>query len=473
MRAHVPSGIAGPMTIGRLIPARYTSAGSYTITVTASDPYGHAISANSTVEVAISAAPPPLVDNMFSVYCSGAFCGDVDAGTYSGQDAGIWRYHNSTSQTASVDVAIAGVSEGDLATLVFSNGQPLAAPEIPAVGTLVTGMTQSLRAPAAKFSPRAALSSTATSDMQILSRNQALARRLLAMRRAQSKLRAPVRAIARLAARSVAPAVGTMRVWSENFNTPVPYTMQVGATCPLVDGRNLVIWLDSSQVARGAVTNKEAENIAAKFCGPNATYPFQGTYARETAEFGYAYGPTSQYAGQFIQDGPDALQDINVVIPDAPTPASGLNWGGYFPAGDMFLKSAVPNSNEALSIFVRGYAAEDPNQQGPAVSSILVHELKHLLNFYQRTLVRGTSHATFLEETSAELAEDLFDESHARRDRFWSDLRRRRFSRWLLAPALRHRSRPRTDDRLQRQRRPRHELSMYRCHHPPARRQQL
>jgi hypothetical protein len=198
-----------------------------------------------------------------------------------------------------------------------------------------------------------------------------------------------------------------VRDWIEDFDTPVKYIMQVGATCTLVDGRNAVIWLDSSQVESGAVTLQLAQRIADTFCGPTSTYPFEGTYARETAVFGNAYGPGSQPNGNLIQDGPNAQQDINIVMPDAPM--SGSAWSGYFNAQDLSLKSDNANSNESLSIFVKGYFAT-LGTLGKEVDRIVVHELKHMINFYQRTMVRGTAHATFLEETSAELAEDIFDE---------------------------------------------------------------
>src|SRR5690606_7970145 len=39
----------------------------------------------------------------------------------------------------------------------------------------------------------------------------------------------------------------------------------------------------------------------------------------------------------------------------------------------------------------------------------LVHELKHLVNHYQRGIVRGVGHAAWLEESSANLAADLIN----------------------------------------------------------------
>src|SRR5262249_37774626 len=87
----------GTTLTGNGITHQYVSAGTYTVTVTASDGANHSITSQTTVQVALPSAPPPLLDNELVPYCSGAFCGAADAATYSASGVGICRYHNSTS----------------------------------------------------------------------------------------------------------------------------------------------------------------------------------------------------------------------------------------------------------------------------------------------------------------------------------------------------------------------------------------
>ena len=174
--------------------------------------------------------------------------------------------------------------------------------------------------------------------------------------------------------------------------------MQIGAECALVDGRNAIFWVDSAQLASGAISLQDAQDLATSFCGAT------GSYARLTSVVGAPYGTAANNYPTLLQDPPGALQDINIVIPNVPQTAT---WGGYFAAENLNLKSGDPNSNEALAIFVTGWGLANYKDQGRTQGSMLIHELKHLINFYERALVRGVYHSTFLEESSAMLAEDF------------------------------------------------------------------
>ena len=65
----------------------------------------------------------PLTERSASLVsdCSGANCGTVNASTYSGTGVGIWRYNNASDSAAAINVNIAGVSAGKVATLIYSN----------------------------------------------------------------------------------------------------------------------------------------------------------------------------------------------------------------------------------------------------------------------------------------------------------------------------------------------------------------
>jgi hypothetical protein len=122
-----------------------------------------------------------------------------------------------------------------------------------------------------------------------------------------------------------------------------------------------------------------------------------------TGIVGDVWGPDAAGSG-FIEDAPGALLDLHIVMPGVP---NGTSWGGYFASANLSPKSSSPSSNEALAVFVNPANLVAVPEADSFTGSILVHELKHHINFYQRTIVLARSHAVWLEETSAMLAEDL------------------------------------------------------------------
>jgi PKD repeat protein len=388
----------------------YSAPGHYKATLTIGVGSGRTASTSTDIEVAAVAPLPQLTDNHFEPYCSGAYCGAVDGATYAGHGVGVWRYHNATSAPASVDISVRGVSVGQWATLVFSNGQSLAAPSLPDPGMSPTSSPAMSPVPASQAPALIANRAQLPGELAIAAAHLSFLQRNIAFAKAQVLRRAPaatvgpngkVRVLPRV--RAVAPAVGTKAQWIDNFQTPVTYDMQVGATCALVDGRNAVVWIDSKQVASGAVSNDDAAFLAQRFCGAS------GIYAHETAMLGAPYGTAAATLDDFIQDSVDQLLDINIVLPGVPDHAP---WGGYCNSENNRVKAADPNSNAALAIFLSGKdTAFYHGGYGPRQASTLVHELTHLINFYQRALVRGAVHAAFLEETSAMMTQDYLASS--------------------------------------------------------------
>jgi hypothetical protein len=118
---------------------------------------------------------------------------------------------------------------------------------------------------------------------------------------------------------------------------------------------------------------------------------------------GDAWGDAARlHPYQLIQDMPGRL-DVHIVIADLHNAAL----GGYFWQCNNFRKGYVPpgcpGSNEALVVFVNAAPKFD---QSWAASTIL-HELTHLVNFYQRSLIQDSPYDTWLEEMSAMMSEDL------------------------------------------------------------------
>ena len=187
------------------------------------------------------------------------------------------------------------------------------------------------------------------------------------------------------------PAVGDTRSWKEYAFDMKSYSATVNAVCSVSNGRNVVIWVDGSY--GNTVFDSDITAFANAYCGST------GGYARLTTLLGDVWGtvPASQ-SSNLISDSP-TKQDINIVIVAATT-----NYGGYFWGENDFASSYYPNSNEALVFFINGNGLHSGVNY---YVSALLHESTHMINFYQRAVMRSAYHDTWLEETSAMMAEDI------------------------------------------------------------------
>jgi PKD repeat protein len=372
----------------------YAAPGSYTVVLTVMNSAGGTSTAQVVAKVAAATPQPVPVNNQFAAYCAGPYCGASDAGTYSGSGVGIWRYHNSTPTDATLAIAIQGVNSGLSASLVFSNDSAVDSLTLPGAGVLMSTATVAV-------SPSVAAAQAAAPDYeaahaQMLQRNLAAALQFVQANRSTS---VPVKAQATLGPVGVSapPALGTKRVWTEFFGTPTSYAMEVAATCALATGRNAVFWLDSAQLADGAITRARIDFLVAQFCGAT------GAYERQVAITGDVWGPAAAGKG-YIEDTPGVLQDIHIVIPGVPASTA---WGGYFASSNLGPSVSGGLSNGALALFINANLLTR-SATDTTVGATMVHELKHMTNYYQRTIARNAIHPVWLEESSAMLSEDLF-----------------------------------------------------------------
>ena len=381
----------GSTASGPKVSHVYAAPGTYTVTLTVANSANHSSTAHATAQVFAPTPQPVPTDNIFAPYCSGPFCGAASASNYAGPGVGIWRYHNSTASSATLDVEIHGVTGGQSASLVFTNGTSADSLTLPGAGALAS-TASSMTSSVVESAERDAASAHAV----ILQRNYEAAREFIRTRKPSASpavLSSRVRALAAIPP----PALGTARVWNENFSTSTPYNMEVGATCALPSGRNAVFWIDSAQVASGAISRARIQFMVNALCGADASY------ARQVALTGDVWGPAANGTG-YIEDAPAALQDLHIVIPGVPTSTS---WGGYFSAGNLTPAASGSSSNGSLAIFINGsLLTRSPDD--PSAGATMIHEMKHLVNYYQRTVVRNVIHPAWLEETSAMLSEDLF-----------------------------------------------------------------
>lgn len=335
-----------------------------------------------------------------------ASCGAVNATTYSGTGIGIWRYNNASSTAATLDINIAGVSAGKVATLVFSNGSAVSA-TLPSAGAAAVSTRSSAVLADSGISektvadqPLQQAQEHAEAHAQMLEKNRVISTGLIRARtaiRPVAELGANAAAASRL---SLSPAVGATRSWVDNFPAnPVAYPASAQFVCALPSGRNAVWWVDPTIVSSGKFTpaawSAALGAMQASYCGS------AGGLARLNALMGDVWGPAASRQPTVIQDAPGSLQDVNVVLLNVP---AGTQWAGYFFGGNNLLKTSLASSNEALAFFIN---ADQVKADLSFATSTLMHESTHMVNFYQRSVARDVIHDTWLEETSAMMTEDI------------------------------------------------------------------
>ncbi len=388
----------GATTTGNPVTHVYTSANTYTVTVTASN--GSLSTTGSSLQL--------VQANSLLADCTGTGCGASSATSYSGSGIGVWKYANTSSSNVTFSVNIANVPAGKKATLTFVNTSLAAGTTAPNGGTLAEP-AMFAEAIAANQSAPYIISFEEAHDaahqkMREKNRAHAQALRTQSLTRTNLRLSSEVASTAVVQPKvSAVPAVGTQRVWNDTYGSSatVPatqYTVAVNQTCTTITGgRNVVFWLDTSAGTSTYVTAANMTTLANRFCGPT------GAFAQLTGLIGDAWGATKY--SNLISDSP--LQDINIVILNVPTTTT---WAGYFDSTNNFIAAKstptnyVADSNEAIAFNIN--ASQVKNAGVDFISSTLVHEATHMINYYQRAILKGTDHDSWLEETSAMISED-------------------------------------------------------------------
>lgn len=371
---------------GSSVQHSYANAGNYQITVTATNAKGA-----KSVSAPFSVSVLQQVSNALTPACGGANCSATNATTHSGSGVGVWQYQNTGTTPVLMDFSITGVKAGQVATVLFTNPSETATLLAPGFGNVPAAAAPSRQVNLNMQTLHYQMQKDLNHD-EMLQRNRALARDI-----AQRKAVGKAAVSQSTAPRIRAVAVGDTRVWIDGYDikNPVSYTLKAAQICRLNSGRNAVFWSDPN----GGATAADVAELANTFCANGGAG--KAGFDALTGIMGDAWG--SAAASNMISDA-KGLQDIHVVLPKVP---AGTGWGGYFWGLNNYLKSNggnFTNSNEALVFFVNGTQV---SQAMNFYKSTLIHEAVHMINFYQRAIVRGTDHDTWLEETSAMMGEDI------------------------------------------------------------------
>jgi hypothetical protein len=401
----------GTTAEGLAVERRFAQMGSFTATAIAQNSAGVTVRASTAIQVQAAPASAPRADGALLPGCSGLHCAVAADGRYAGSGVGLWRLRNAGATSQLVDLDIGNVQPGQSVTLVFSNGEAKDAAELPKSGS----------APSASLAagPDARIQSTSVPDAPVdETRRDARHERLLGQMQQQWQddvqdprwrpLAAPLPAAEPRRHALAATDVGSTRVWNDLYDDPakpVPFTASVLSTCNTGAGRRLVFWVDQALSTAHTVEAAQLEPLKRSFCGDD------GGYARAIHLLGDVWGSTEVAKRPWlIQEGAGHLQDVNIVVTNH-LGADGGSLAGYFYSINNSYRSRSSryvNSNEALAFFVNGSGlASNPNYY----ASTLVHELTHMVNYHQRTILRGVFHEPWLEEMSAMATEDLLAET--------------------------------------------------------------
>jgi hypothetical protein len=342
--------------------------------------------------------PPPVATTLLTPDCNGAKCSASSSVSYSGSGVGVWKYINPTAADVTLNIDIAGFASDTQVTLVFTNGKEVDNASTPSAGTQASyDVVKSSRtldhrstAPSARHDAHEALEAhEAHTHLIGLRDNQAAVDRL----KTAAKDAPSAADLLKHSSKTVAyktPAINARRSWNDYFGgtTGVPYATTNQYVCALPSGRNLVFWQD------GSLSQTYLNTLTAAACGAS------GGFARIIAVLGEPWGANNY--SYLIKDTPNSLLDINIVLINA----ASSDWGGYFGARNNYLSTSTYPSNEALAFFINTkFLLQGTNIN--ATVSTLFHEATHMINYYQNSVVRGKTHESWLEETSAMMSEDI------------------------------------------------------------------
>jgi hypothetical protein len=342
--------------------------------------------------------------------CTGASCGAASGTAYAGSGVGVWRFRNTTTCPASLDFRLTGVATGMQGLLLFSNATTSPVSTLPSPGVLASPPAPvALRLESPLETDRADLAADRWHEALLEENRQlGLSLRMLAPRATSAGPRA-------LAAASSSPvALGDPRGWRENFaSPPVTYATFARAICTLPGGRRAVFWVDPNAEVPGGLTADDLAYFRTTFCGASGDEA-HGGFARVKALLGEVWGTFDPSLGPALISDAAGLQDVNLVflqVPADPDPNKKKTWAGYFYGMNNFLRTHNPsqfgNSNEALAFFIDAAQVHLTSTSRSYLASALLHELTHMVNFYQRPVLRDVANDTWLEETTATMIEDI------------------------------------------------------------------
>ncbi len=391
----------GSSATGDSVSHRYAYPGIYQVQVVARDTITQRF-ARQTMVVTVVAN---RLDNIPPVPCKEETCPAAAADRYAGTGIGRWQLVNDQPHSQAVNIDIAGLSTGQQVLLSLTNASGDNA------GLAELGKSEGMgnRQIASLMTQAASPTSTPQPLASFLQRqDEAHAERQDRDRAVQlafpgtdgrSQARSGRRFVQSASAREPlpVPAIDSSKDWFDSGNG-MTYKSRLVDSCSLPSGRKVLFWVDSQATANDLLSPTQvADDFKPMVCGE------QGGFQRlQTLLGAEVFGLHDR--NDIISDA--ALQPIQILLAD---PGPGWGWGAFVFSGDLVLKKSLSVSNEAVLMVVNArYIKTDLN----FIKSSLIHEFMHQVNNYQRWILnKWARHESWLEETTAMMAEDLLSSS--------------------------------------------------------------
>ena len=326
---------------------------------------------------------PPAPVSALTAACSGAFCGAASNTRYSGEGVGVWSYTNSGEKEASIPVVLENVGQRAV-TLVYTN------PNAPGVQMPALTLTPTTTGKAQQDGEARAHHNQIPEAV----RQFDVAAYLDKAGTGQPKA-APAKA-----------AVGAQRSWYINVDKIEQRTATLKRQKTFADGRVINLWLEDAEAGAGKMTDAMLDTFMERFARPA-----NSVYGLVTGLAGQPWGAHA-YNDLIAAEQPIDIVFVNFVPDGKPYGLLGYFWSlNNLQANPS--DEQLKYSNESLSFYMDTETVYLDLAKGMDVQiSTLAHEFVHMVNFYQRRVLRGMSYGftTFLEEMSAVMVEDVLGE---------------------------------------------------------------
>lgn len=359
----------------------------------------------------------PVVTTGLVTDCGGANCSATTANTYAGSGVGTWKLANTSGAPMQVPVNIGGLSGQDVMLVLTNTG---ATPQpMPAIA-LADVQRQPSNALFKSVLDGKTVESAA--KVRIAEFNSKGAAELLR----QSRQRREVLAVTPQPLRAAGYGVGDPRPWNhlndsnvvEVRNTTLRQYVNMG------DGTVINFWVEDGEFDLAKVSPTILSGLVAAYTSaPNAIHSMVEQVA------GKAWGPHAYT--NLIADN----QTIDIVVLNFNNDGQAYGTLGYFWGLNNFKRTAEPDSNEAVALFLDAetlYLAGTTGRK--LMKSTMAHEATHMANFYQRGVVptdgKDYLNDTWLEEMTAMVMEDLLS---TRIDPTYNKIRDVRLATYLSA----------------------------------------
>lgn len=308
-------------------------------------------------------------------------CAATSATAYAGSGTGIWQATNPGSAAKEIPISISGLTGQDV-QLILTN-ESAASVSLPSGSIPNFSATDLFTASASQVedSTRATIA-----EFNRAGWHHAI---LDAQGRARSLITPPQA--------STVHVVGDTQPFrhTDNTNRATTLIKQVVAS----DGRPVNFWVETSEYATPKITDAILDTLATKLTQAN------GVYDSLLSVGGPLWG-----AHSYIDLIDSSGRPLDIVLLNFDNNGNAYGTIGYFYAINNFLKSAIPESNESLSIYLDTetlYRGGNPGLESGILT--LAHELMHMSNFYRRGVGISPIHTfdTWLDEMTAMAMEDL------------------------------------------------------------------